>query len=356
MSSENYYDVLEAKAEDDAKTIKKNYRSLAMKYHPDTNKDDKNSEDKFKKIAEAYEVLSDEQKRAAYDRMGHERFTNPNASRREGRGDVNLDDLMNHMWSQNFRGQRRPSVQSEIKVACRISLKDAITGGEIGMRYERSIACEKCHGQGHLKKGTCSTCNGTGTINQQIQENMYIKAMCGHCNGTGSKLVACAACGQSGYKKKVTKLNVKIPEGVSKEAVLKVSKKGNVVFNQGKKVEGSLHIVIDYPSTEDGVTLNNGHIYLSVQTTIDRMLAEDKIVADLGFKEVEFKLNSKNPSGHEYKVLNCGSKKGKHLFIKVFADFPKNSVDEKDREKLVNVWREVYGKSNTTVKPSTTRS
>ena len=114
-----------------------------------------------------------------------------------------------------------------------------------------------------------------------------------------------------------------------------------------------MNVIVDYPTTDNGITLKNGHIYTTVQAPLDRIIAGDQITVDIGCKRIKFELDPKKPSGHEYKIKDGGSKSGKFAYIKVLANFPQNDISDDERERLVKVWREVYGDSKPTVKPAT---
>jgi len=373
MGSNDYYKILGVQKGASADEIKKAYRQLALKYHPDKNQGDEASEDKFKEIASAYEVLSDVKKRKQYDRYGD------NASNQNQHQDPrtaysnfqtshnfnDLDEVMEEFMRQhefggnahsgNFRRSRRSRnmVAPDVRIVCRISLQDAINGGKIAMQYDRAIACDKCKGQGIQTTNKCAHCDGQGMSTTQIQPNVFVKQPCQHCQGQGGDHAECKDCNTIGFSASETKLNVKIPVGVPSMTSLRIKGKGNTIYNDEKKIEGDLLVVIDYPTTEGGITLKNGEIYTSVEAPIDRLIAGDKLIVDVGCKRIGFNLNPAKPSGFEYKIKDGGAKKGKKAYVKVFVCFPENAISDDKREALVKAWREVYGVSNPTVKPST---
>lgn len=360
MSSGNYYTDLGVKKDAKADEIKKAYRKLALEFHPDRNQGDKKKEEQFKKISSAYGVLSDPKKRQHYDKFGEYNPNRSNARQTYSNFQQNhnlhdLEDVMRQMMgNRGFSNQRRRQVMTpNIKMVCRIGLVDAIKGGKLGVRYDRGISCDSCHGVGQKKKGDCSYCGGKGAVIQEIGQNMVIQQSCPHCQGTGADLVKCKNCNGQGFSKKETKLNVKIPNGVANMTTLRIKDKGNIIYSNGSKVKGALHVVIDYPTTENGVTLKNGNLYTTVNSPIDRMMAGDKLIVDIGCKRISFNLDPSKPSGHEYKIDGSGAKNDKAAFVKVFAEFPQNNISEEQREKLIKIWRESYGESKPTVKPAT---
>jgi len=366
MASKDYYKTLGVQKDASPDAIKKAFRKLAMEYHPDRNPDNKDAEAKFKEVSEAYEILSDEKRRKQYDQYGSDSFKRSGfhhsnardfySNFQESHGFHDLEDLMKEVMNRHGFGQqrgfRRNLVAPDIKVVCRISLQDAIKGGKINLQYDRQVVCETCQGSGFNQNKVCSACKGQGGFVRHVQPNVVVKQSCPHCRGTGGELENCPDCEASGYERKEIKLSVTIPSGVANMADLRIKDKGNVIYHNERKIEGDLHVIIDYPTTENGVTMKHGCIYTSVSAPIDRIMAGDKIIVDIGCKRINIKLDPTKPSGHEYVVEDAGAKKGKSAYIKVFAHFPKNDIDEKDREKLVKVWREVYGVSKPTVKPT----
>ena len=370
MSSKDYYEILGVQKSATAEEIKKAYRKLAFKHHPDRNQGDESAEDKFKELAAAYEVLSDPEKRKRYDQFGSSEFGNYRHrdartaySNFQSANDFHdLDEFMEEIMRRHgFGGMggmgrqraRKASVSRDIRVVCRLSLQNILKGGKVGLQYDRHIACDTCKGDGVLQSNVCSECNGKGAITQEIQPHVFVRQTCPECQGRGAEIKPCPDCNQQGYSQCETKLNVTIPAGAANMQTLRIKEKGNEIYENGEKIIGNLLVVVDYPSTEDGITLNNGEIFTSVHAPIDRMIAGDKLRVDLGFKKVIFNLDPSNPSGYEYVIRDGGTQKGKMAYIKVFADFPQNDINEEKRTKLVNVWREVYGESEPTVKPTT---
>ncbi|HUU41055.1 MAG TPA: J domain-containing protein [Desulfatiglandales bacterium] len=360
MGSKDYYNLLGVTKTASAEEIKKAYRKLAIKHHPDKNPNDDKAEDRFKEIGEAYEVLSDEDKRRQYDQFGSDPFKG--VHHRDPR-DIYSDfedfrefhrDIMRDFMDGNLhdRGRTRRKVNPDIKISCRISLQDALKGGKIGLAYNRSVECSVCQGQGGKSEGVCLNCKGQGAFTRQIQSNVFIKQMCPACQGQGGKFVECPSCNAEGCASVPTKLNVKIPAGVANLTSLRIKEKGNSIYHNGSQINGDLMVVVDYPMTEDGVTLYNGEISTSVEAPIDRMMAGDKIIVDIGCKRISFNLDPTKPAGYEYRVKDGGAKTGKLAHIKVFAGFPQNDISDENREKLVKAWREAYGESKPTVKPT----
>jgi len=251
MAKRDYYEVLGVNrdAEDDA--IKKAYRKLAMKFHPDRNPDDKSTEEKFKEAKEAYEVLSDEQKRAAYDRFGHA-GVDPSAGAAgmgAGAGFTSFADAFGDIFGDIFGNSRggHSSVYrgADLRYNLEITLEQAARGTDTKIRIPTHEACETCHGSG-AKPGTqpktCPTCSGHGQV--RLQQGFFsIQQTCPKCHGTG-KVIAepCQGCHGAGRVKKQKTLSVKIPEGVDEGDRIRLAGEGEPGVNGGPP--GDLYVQI----------------------------------------------------------------------------------------------------------------
>lgn len=355
MGKDNYYDILGVDKKASPQEIKKAYRKKAVKYHPDKNPNDKNAESMFKKITEAYEVLSDEDKKRNYDNFGPDgvkQFHHRNPRDVFEEMDRVMEEMLRSHGMHKNSFNRSNRINPDIRVVCRISLHNAMTGGKVKISYSYNVACKKCKGAGAIGSKTCSHCGGDGRFSRH-SGNLHITQVCPNCHGQGFKMERCADCKGQGYIEHPTKLNVKIPAGTAPGTPLRIKKKGNVVpDSQGNTQTGDLYVVVDYPKAENGVRYSNGHLFVSIEAPIDRMLSGDEVEVDMGFKQINLKLDPTKTSGHEYTVENGGSKKGRNAYIKVFASIPENKIDEEKRKNLVKTWREAYGESEKTVKPS----
>lgn len=220
MSKRDFYEVLGVSKSADAAEIKKAFRKLAMKYHPDRNPDDKSAEAKFKEVNEAYEVLSDEQKRAAYDRYGHA-GVDPNAGGggfHAGAGGASFSDIFGDVFGDIFGGGGRAGGRnnrgSDLRYTLELDLEEAVKGTTVEIRVPTLVHCDTCDGTG-AKKGTspvtCTTCNGIGQIRMQ-QGFFSVQQTCPSCRGSG-KIIKdpCGDCHGQGRKEKRKTLSVKIP-------------------------------------------------------------------------------------------------------------------------------------------------
>ena len=250
MAKRDYYDVLGVPKNASEDDIKKAYRKLAMKHHPDRNQGDgaKKSEDRFKEAKEAYEMLSDPQKRAAYDQHGHA-GVDPNMG---GRGEAygGFAEAFGDIFGDIFGGGggRRGGGQqiyrgSDLSYAMEITLDEAAHGKESQIRIPSWEACDTCHGSG-AKPGTsaktCSTCNGAGTVHMR-QGFFSIQQGCPQCHGTGKIIPEpCTACSGQGKIKKTKTLEVKIPPGIAEGMRIRSAGNGEPGTNGGPP--GDLYI------------------------------------------------------------------------------------------------------------------
>ena len=257
--AKDYYEVLGVDRNADDSTIKKAYRKLAMKYHPDRNPDNKEAEEKFKEIGEAYEVLSDADKRAAYDRMGHEAFKNGGmgSAGSAGGGFGGFSDPMD-ICAQMFGGfggfggaQRRHADPrqpgSDLRYDLDITLEEAAHGCDKTLEIERLVPCEACKGTGS-KDGTagfktCPTCQGSGVITRQ--NGFFVQqSTCPTCRGAGQTISnPCPKCRGEGRVHKDVPITLHVPAGVDTGTKLRSSGNGDAGLHGGET--GDLYVFIE---------------------------------------------------------------------------------------------------------------
>ncbi|ASG19482.1 MULTISPECIES: molecular chaperone DnaJ [Nitrospirillum] len=237
MAKQDYYELLGVAKTASADDLKKAYRKLAMQYHPDRNQGDKAAEQKFKEVSEAYEVLKDEQKRAAYDRFGHAAFENGGGRAGGGAGGFDFGsgfaDIFEEMFG-DFMGGRRgggqgPGRGSDLRYNLEISLEDAFKGTSTNVRVPTSVACDVCNGTGAesgTQPVTCPTCNGAGKVRAQ-QGFFTIERTCPACAGAGRVIKdPCRNCGGHGRVRKEKTLQVNIPAGVEDGTRIRLTGEG----------------------------------------------------------------------------------------------------------------------------------
>ena len=235
MSKRDYYDVLGVEKGTDAKALKSAYRKLAMKYHPDQNPDNAEAEAKFKEVGEAYAVLSDAEKRAAYDRFGHAAFETGMGGGGHPFGDMDPGDIFQDIFSQVFGGgsggRRRggPQRGSDLRYDMDISLEEAFAGKETTINIPRATTCGTCQGSGAepgTQPETCGVCGGSGRV-RASQGFFTMERTCHQCGGRGKVIKKpCKTCRGSGQVQEDRSLSVKIPAGVESGMRIRLSGEG----------------------------------------------------------------------------------------------------------------------------------
>ncbi len=253
----DYYEVLGVQKGASDDEIKKAYRKSAKQYHPDLHPGDKVAEEKFKEVNEAYEVLSDSQKRARYDQFGHA-GVDPNFNAGGGSPfgqDIDIGDIFNSFFGGfgGFGGNRRnpnaPQRGQDIETHVVISFEEAAKGCKKTVSYQNISTCEDCNGTG-AQKGTqaktCSACGGTGrvTVSQRSPFGVVqTQRACDACRGKGKIIdTPCKSCGGNGRIRKTKKIDINIPAGISDEQMLNVGGRGNSGINGGPS--GDLHVYV----------------------------------------------------------------------------------------------------------------
>ena len=264
-AKEDYYKLLEVDRNASEAEIKKSYRKMAMKYHPDRNKDNpQEAESKFKAIKEAYEVLSDPKKRSAYDQFGHA-GVDPSMGGGGGFGGAeSFSDIFGDVFGDIFGGgrQQRSSVQrgADLRYNLELTLEEAVGGTEAVVKVPVLVACSECHGSG-AKKGsspvTCSTCHGHGQVRMQ-QGFFSVQQTCPTCRGTGKQIKdPCPKCYGQGRVQETKTLNVKVPPGVDTGDRIRLAGEGEAGINGGPS--GDLYVQVQVKDhsifTRDGANL-----------------------------------------------------------------------------------------------------
>ena len=250
MAEQSFYDILGVDRSADAAALKSAFRKRAMQYHPDRNKDDPNAEAKFKEVNEAYEILSDDQKRAAYDRFGKAAFENGHGGGAGGGfGAGQFSDVFEDIFGE-FMGARNarrggPGRGADVKYDLEITLEESFTGKKAEISVPGTVACEVCDGTG-AKPGSgpveCGTCRGVGRVRMQ-QGFFTIERTCPTCNGEGRVIKdPCEACNGQGRVRKERTLSVDIPPGIEDGTRIRLSGEGEAGPRGGP--EGDLYIFV----------------------------------------------------------------------------------------------------------------
>jgi molecular chaperone DnaJ len=256
MAKQDYYATLGVAREASGDDLKKAYRKLAMQYHPDRNPGDKQAEAKFKEINEAYDILKDEQKRAAYDRYGHAAFENGGQPGAGGFdfGSGGIGDIFEQMFGDFVGGNRRggngrgPRAGNDIRTGVEISLTDAFAGSKVTLRVPTRVACEACAGTGSEKgvagSETCATCQGAGKVRAQ-QGFFIIERACPTCGGQGKTIRnPCRICQGAGTVQRERSLQVQIPAGVEDGTRIRVAGEGEAGGSGAPPGDLYVHVAI----------------------------------------------------------------------------------------------------------------
>ena len=274
MDKKDYYDILGVSKNFTAEELKKAYRKLALKYHPDRNPGNKEAEEKFKEAAEAYEVLNDPDKKSRYDRFGHQGLRGSGFSGQN----MSMDDIFSHFgdifgdvfgggfggFSGSPHGRRRVNRGSNLRVKVKLSLKEIAYGVEKKIKLQKYVRCTACHGTGAERgssKTTCPTCHGHGQVTKVTNTflgQMQTSSTCPNCGGSGEIITnKCKVCHGNGIVKGEEIVTFKIPAGVAEGMQLSISGKGNFAARGG--IPGDLLVLIeeeDHPElTRDGNNL-----------------------------------------------------------------------------------------------------
>jgi molecular chaperone DnaJ len=339
MAKRDYYEILGISKGASADEIKRAYRKLARKYHPDVNPGDKAAEDRFKELSEAAEVLSDKSKRQQYDQMGHAAFGQGAGQGGFGQGGGGFDfgDIFGDMFGQG-RGASGPRKGSDLEYELGITFTEAVQGTQKEINFRRNAPCQKCGGQGHErgKGGICATCRGQGSVNVKLGP-IATRQSCHSCGGTGRQSgPACTDCRGTGGKPASEKLRVTIPAGVETGSKVRISGKGEAGKYGGSP--GSLYIkvrALDDPrfkrSGDDVVTTVNLPLYTA--------LIGGRAVVETLTDPVKMKIPAGTQNGQRFRIKGKGVPGKGDLYAETNIEIPKE-LDDETREKL----KELKGK------------
>lgn len=377
----DYYEVLGVSKGASKDELKKSYRKVALKYHPDRNPDNKEAEAKFKEAAEAYEVLSDDQKRARYDQFGHAGVNNQAGGGQYG-GFGNMEDIFSQ-FSDIFGGgfgsrggrQQQTGGQrgSNLRIKVSLTLEEINEGATKKIKVKKYIVCKTCGGSGAKDKNavkTCHTCNGSGyvrRVQQTFLGQMQTTAACPTCNGSGKVITSkCGSCKGEGRVYGEEMINLEIPAGVSEGMQLSMSGKGNAGMNGGPA--GDLLINIKEKEHEHFTRDGNNILYELDVNFADAALGTSIEVPTLTGK-VKITLPQGTPSGKIFRLRGKGLPsiqsygRGDQLIhvniwvptsltaeerkalevIRKGKNFQPNEVDKRERKGLFDKMRDFFG-------------
>lgn len=346
MEEFDYYEILEVTRNASSEEIKKAFRKKAMACHPDRNPDNPEAEEQFKKINEAYEVLSDESKRATYDRFGKAGLQGMGAGSggMGGFGDIFGDIFEGFFGGGGRRKTQRDDLKFQLDMAIALTLdfKEAVFGCKREVEVPYKVACEECGGSGAKKKEVCPDCQGQGQIGIR-QGFMTFAQTCPRCQGSGEVITEkCPKCDAKGYKTQKEKIKIDIPEGVFEGARIRVSGKGN----QGKNGErGDLYIQISIKNDEHFIR-DGENIYVEVPVFFTTILlgGEIKIPSLRGELDLKIPVGSKDRTQFVFEghgVKNIQRNYYGDLIVEISITYPKKLSNE--QKELISKLQESFG-------------
>ncbi|WP_235409946.1 molecular chaperone DnaJ [Proteus terrae] len=355
MAKRDFYEVLGLSKTANEKEIKRAYKRLAMKYHPDRNQGDKDSEAKFKEIKEAYEILSDAQKRAAYDQYGHAAFEQGGFGGQGGGGfggGADFGDIFGDVFGDIFGGgrrQQRAARGSDLQYNMDLTLEEAVRGVAKEIRIPTLETCDKCHGSG-AKEGTsaetCSTCHGAGQVHLR-QGFFTVQQACPTCHGRGKVIKEpCSKCHGDGRVERSKTLSVKIPAGVDTGDRIRLSGEGEAGENGAPAGDlyVQVHVRQHHIFERDG---NNLYCEVPINFAIAALGGEIEVPTLDG--RVKLKIPAETQTGKMFRMKGKGVKSVRSssigdLMCRVVVETPVK-LNEKQKELMQQLGESFGGKS-----------
>ena len=363
MAKRDYYEVLGVDKGADAQTLKKAYRKLAMQYHPDRNPDNPEAEAKFKEINEAYEVLSDDTKRANYDQFGHDGPQGFGGSGGSGGfggfggfgggGVEDIFDMFGDMFGGGFGGSSRPRRRgpergADIRQDITITFEEAAFGVKKSIKINRTEECSECNGSGAksgTSKKTCPTCNGAGEVRTAQRTpfgNIMSTRVCSTCQGDGEVLESpCPKCNGQGKTRKVKTIEIDIPAGIDNDQMIKLSNQGDVGSKGGPR--GDLYVAVRVmPHTL--FTRDGFDIYFEMPITFAQAALGDEVEIPTLHGNVIYNIPEGTQTGTVFRLREKGIQKMRSnskgdQYVKVIVDTPKK-LNDKQKQLLKEFARE----------------
>ena len=342
MSKRDYYEVLGLSKSATEREIKKAYKRLAMKFHPDRTKGDKDKEEQFKEVKEAYEILNDDQKRAAYDQYGHAAFEQGGHGGGGGGfggggfGGGGFDDIFSDIFGgggRGGRGQSRAQRGSDLRYNLDMTLEEAVKGKTVELKVPTYVNCKPCDGSG-AKKGTsastCSTCHGHGQV--QMRQGLFaVQQTCPTCSGRGKVIKEpCASCRGQGRVEKTKTLSAKIPAGVDSGDRIRLSGEGEA--GEMGAPAGDLYVQVNVRDHDIFVRdENNLYCEVPISFTVSALGGEIEVPTLEG--KVKLKIPKETQTGKMFRLRGKGVKSVRSsltgdLMCKVVIETPVNLTAE----------------------------
>ncbi|MBL7545924.1 MAG: molecular chaperone DnaJ [Bdellovibrionaceae bacterium] len=355
-SNQDYYQTLGVARDADGDTIKKAYRKLAMQFHPDRNPGDKEAEDKFKEAAEAYDVLSNPEKRSQYDRFGHAAFKQ-SGGRGFGGGFENADDIFASFGDifgdffgmggqkRSSRSRTEPRKGADLRYLCEITLKDIITGLEKEVEFETDENCKDCNGTGAEKGSqveTCSMCGGQGQVVTR-QGFFSMQTACPQCRGEGQVIKKpCRTCKGSGRSSKSKRIQVTIPAGVDTGTRLRIAGEGEGGYRGGPS--GDLYVEIRVKD-DAKYERHDSDLHTILKVPYVQLLLGGHVMVDTLTTEEKLEIPKASQPGSQVRLVGHGfpslrSQRRGDMFFHLEAEYPKKVSS--DEEKLLKEIAKLY--------------
>ncbi|MDI6785471.1 MAG: molecular chaperone DnaJ [bacterium] len=345
MAKKDYYEILGVNRNASADEIKKAYRALAKKYHPDANPGNNSAEERFKEAAEAYEVLSDSEKRSRYDQFGHEgvasAFGKNGFTWSDFTHQADIEDILGDFFEGGifgdifgFGGKRRTRRGADLKYDLMLDLKEAAFGCEKKIKVSRLERCGTCNGSGAkpgTKKVTCPMCQGRGQV-RHVQGFFSISRTCSQCSGKGEIIsTSCSTCHGKGQVKNVRTIMVKVPAGVDIGNRIKIPKEGEMSAASG--ATGDLYVVINVKEDNIFIREENDILCETHITFTQAALGCEISIPTLDDKNIMMKVPLGTQSHKVFRLrgkgipyLHGGGRGDQH--VRVIVETPKNLSEE----------------------------
>ena len=306
MAKKDYYETLGILKSANEREIKKAYKRLAMKYHPDRNQGDKNAEKQFKEVKEAYEILNDSQKRTAYDQYGHAAFEQGNHSSSHG---AEFGDIFGDVFGDIFggaRGGQRTNRGADLRYNLELPLEEAVHGVNKEIRIPKLEKCTTCHGSGSkTRPKNCSTCHGSGQV-QMRQGFFAVQQTCPHCRGRGKVIKdACSTCYGHGRIEKNKTLSMKIPAGVDTGDRIRLAGEGE--SGESGASSGDLYVQIQI-KTHPIFEREGNNLYCEVPVNFAMVALGGEIEVPTLNGRVKLKVPSETQTGRLFRLRGQGVK------------------------------------------------
>ena len=363
MAKRDYYEVLGVNKGASSDQIKSAYRKLAVKYHPDKNKDDKAAEEKFKEASEAYHVLSNSERKQNYDNFGHAAFENGGG----GKGGFGNFDFSNHFsdifedfFGESFGGSGRKSRRSnnrgsDLRYDLSINLEEAYTGKKQDIKFSTSEKCDTCNGSGSKpghNVGSCSMCSGHGQV-RSSQGFFTVQQTCPQCSGSGEEITnPCSSCGGQGKKQASKRLSVTIPKGVDDGTRIRLAGKGEAGSRGASN--GDLYLFINVYS-HDLFKRSDENLFFECPISIaDAALGTSIEIPTIDGGKAKIKIPQGTQSGKQFRLKGKGMPYMRgggtgDLYVQINTEVPVSL--NREQKELLEKFREIENeKSNPSIK------